>query len=311
MRCARRGVRVGKFSLGRGMETYGVRRFAKKIKPVPSLKGYINVGGIKPNGQTPKFYKEAQIARVEDSDEWTILLDGRPIVTEDRYRLHVPNATIASAIAMEWDMQGEYVKPFVMPMMSLAATAIDVDRQKIIAKLLSYMDTDSICYRVKSPLGLARMQKKFLDPIIKYFREEHGLEIYTTEGINPITQPAETKLKLAQFIEDTNKWELAVLKSVAEVGYSTLLAIAVVHRKMTIKTAYNAAMAERLYQVRKWGEVKGPYGHGIELEYPRLHIASGITFLDMLDSDYAPFGKVHDPSKGKDSAKNKLSKNKK
>jgi hypothetical protein len=51
-----------------------------------------------------------------------------------------------------------------------------------------------------------------------------------------------------------------------------MLGIAVAHRKVGIKGAYNAAMAERLYQIRKFGEVEGPYGHGIELEYSFLHI---------------------------------------
>jgi len=257
------------------------------------LKGMINVGGIKPNGSTKKFYKRAEIGQMDDG--WTVLLDGRPIVTEDKRRLVVPNASVASAIAFEWDAQQEYIKPFIMPMMSIAATAIDVDRKKIIAKLLKYMDTDSMCYRVDSPASLARMQKKYWDPVLNYFRDKHGLEVFTTEGIASISQPAETKLKLAEFIDESTNFELAAIKSVAEVGYSTMLGIAVAHRQMTIKSAYNAAMAERLYQIRRYGEVKGPYGHGIELEYPRLHIASAITFLDLIDGDYAPFARQYNP----------------
>jgi len=260
----------------------------KRIKKF-SLKGMVNVSGIKPNGSTKRFYKEASIAKV-DEDAWTVMLDGRPLVTEDHYQLIVPNATVASAIAFEWDMQGEYVKPFAMPMMSVAATAIDVERKDVVAKLMSFMDTDSLCFRVDSPPALVRMQKKHWDPVLDYFRDEHGLEVLTQVGIVQRPQPVETKLKLTKFIEDCNDFELAVMKTVAEVGCSTMLGIAVVHRKLSVKKAYNAAMADRLYQIRKWGEVKGPFGHGIELEYPRLHIAAGVTFLEMIDEDYAPFG---------------------
>eukprot|EP00467_Chlorarachnion_reptans_P005903 CAMPEP_0114508792 /NCGR_PEP_ID=MMETSP0109-20121206/12824_1 /TAXON_ID=29199 /ORGANISM="Chlorarachnion reptans, Strain CCCM449" /LENGTH=267 /DNA_ID=CAMNT_0001687819 /DNA_START=124 /DNA_END=927 /DNA_ORIENTATION=- len=255
------------------------------MKRVIDTRGMVNVGGIKVNGSTKKFYKEAQIAKMEDG--WTVCLDGRPIITEDRNRLIVPTASCAAAIAYEWDMQGENIKPFVMPMMSLAATAIDVDRKKIVEKLLKYMDTDSLCYRVESPAALKRMQKKYWDPIINYFRDEHGLEVKVTSGITSLSQPVETKLKLAEFIDDTSKFELACLKAVAEVGYSTMLGIAVVHRKVSVKNAYNAAMAERLFQVRRYGEVTGPYGHGIELEHPRLHISSAINFLSFLEDDHA------------------------
>jgi len=249
-------------------------------------KGMVKVSGIKPNGTTKRFYKEVSISPMGDG--WTVMLDGRPLITEDKHRFIVPTASAASAIAYEWDVQGERIKPFVMPLMSLAATAIDVDRKKIVGKLLKYVDTDSLCYRVDSPASLAKMQKKFWDPVLNYFRDEHGLTIYTTEGIASLSQPAETKLEIARFIDETSNFELACLKAVAEVGYSTMLGIAVVHRKVSMKDTYNAAMAERLFQVRKWGEVKGPYGHGIELEYPRLHIASAINFLNFIHDDFAP-----------------------
>lgn len=267
------------------------RHFSKKRKKAVSLKGMVNLGGIKPNGVTKKFYKQASIKPMDDG--FTVCLDGRPLVTEEKRKFVVPNATVASAVAYEWDVQGEYIKPFVMPMMSLAATAIDVDREKIIAKLLSYIDTDAMCYRVDSPSSLARMQKKYWDPILNYYRDNHDMEILTTEGITALTQPMETKTKLAEFIDKTDKWELAAIKSVSEVGCSTMLGIAVAHRKVSLKGAYNASMAERLYQIKRWGEVEGPYGHGVELEYPRLHISSAITMLNMIDADFAPYGVLH------------------
>ncbi len=58
-------------------------------------------------------------------------------------------------------LQDNRIRPFTMPLMSLAATAIDQPkpRQKVTATMLQYLDTDAICCR-EEPGKLADQQAK-------------------------------------------------------------------------------------------------------------------------------------------------------
>ena len=60
-----------------------------------------------------------------------------------------------------FSFQDNRIRPFTMPLMSLAATAIDQPkpRQKVTDTMLQYLDTDAICCR-EEPGKLANHQAK-------------------------------------------------------------------------------------------------------------------------------------------------------
>ena len=69
---------------------------------------------------------------------YQVLLDHRVLRTPARHPLVVPSRALALAIAAEWEWQLKRIQPFTMPLMSLAATAIDQPkgREEVIATLL-------------------------------------------------------------------------------------------------------------------------------------------------------------------------------
>lgn len=80
---------------------------------------------------------------------YQVLLDHRMLRTPARHPLVVPSRALALAIAAEWEWQLKRIQPFTMPLMSLAATAIDQPKQReeVIATLLQYLPTDSVLCR--------------------------------------------------------------------------------------------------------------------------------------------------------------------
>ena len=68
-----------------------------------------------------RAYREATARQVEGG--WGIALDGRPMRTPARHELVVPSAALAEAIAAEWDAQQDEIRPAMMPLTRLAATA--------------------------------------------------------------------------------------------------------------------------------------------------------------------------------------------
>src|SRR5205807_469752 len=72
-------------------------------------------------------------------------------------RLSVPTRGLAEAIAAEWSAQGEEIVPATMPLMQLAATALDrvaPARARTVDQLVRYGETDLLCYRADAPPDL-------------------------------------------------------------------------------------------------------------------------------------------------------------
>src|SRR5689334_8689353 len=89
-----------------------------------------------------RFYTEASVG-----DDLSVRLDGRPIRTPARRPLAAPNATLAQAIADEWQAQHEVVDPAAMPLTRLANAIIDgvVDAQEAVrAQIEKYLGTDLV-----------------------------------------------------------------------------------------------------------------------------------------------------------------------
>ena len=75
------------------------------------------------------------------------------MVFASAWRLHQQDCVLS--------VQDNRIRPFTMPLMSLAATAIDQPkpRQKVTDTMLQYLDTDAICCR-EEPGKLATHQAK-------------------------------------------------------------------------------------------------------------------------------------------------------
>lgn len=110
-----------------------------------------SVGRSDQGSTSPRFYKRATAARDEENEGlWCVKLDGRKLRTPSLkvswtpigYKtqvadpllpilailqvLHLPNAALAHAIAVEWEYQStSSIRAFTMPLMQLATTATD------------------------------------------------------------------------------------------------------------------------------------------------------------------------------------------
>ena len=92
-----------------------------------------------------RFYSEVAIA--EESDGWTVRLDGRAIRTQGGQPQRVPNSALAELLAAEWRDQGETLDPRRFVHRDLADYAIDViapDPESVREGLLAYIETDTL-----------------------------------------------------------------------------------------------------------------------------------------------------------------------
>lgn len=202
-----------------------------------------------------RFYKEVTIVPIEGGFE--IQLDGRPLRSPEQNALNLPNAALSEAMTQEWRDQGEKISPPTMPLTKLAFTATDrvtPNRDAVIEQISAFANSDVICYRATEPGELVKRQKECWDPILQWADAELGAEMRTGEGIGYIAQNFDALDALTAVYSDKSDFHLAALYSLAVIGNSLVIALAVAEGEMSAEDAFQCANCDELYQSEKWGD---------------------------------------------------------
>ncbi len=202
-----------------------------------------------------RFYREAGFAPVEGG--FRLTLDGRPANTPARNPLVLPNADLAQAVAAEWGAQETAIDPATMPLTRLTNTAIDgvaPRRDAVADDLCAYAGTDLLAYRAGAPDRLVAAQAAAWDPVLDWARETFNARLILSEGIMHVTQPPQTVEALERAVRAVeHPFKLAALHTLTTLSGSLLLALAVLHRRLSAGDAWVAAHVDETYQADVWG----------------------------------------------------------
>ena len=227
-----------------------------------------------------RFYKEVNTIWLDDG--FGVALDGKPLKTPGKRDLVVPFETVANAIAKEWREQGENINVNSMPMLRLAATAIDrvaVNRQEVDAVTLKFVETDLLCYRAKQPPELVVRQAKSWQPLLDWAAEELNAPLITTEGISPVIQPHEALSGFKTGLMHLSDLELTAVSGISAATGSLVIGFAVKNGRLTPEEAADTGLLDELFQMEKWG------GDEIAIERhdaTRQEINESARFLELL-----------------------------
>ena len=247
----------------------------------------------------------------EDSCCWYgITLDGRTIRTPLGTPLAVPSATLALAIASEWDAQIKTISPAQMPLMTLVCTTLDQlilpsVRVKWEEELMAYLRNDTTCFQSDATEDrlLSRRQSNAWGNMLQFVESDFGLghapAVATGAGEGLIMSRKrknkafaglphpEALLEKAQtFLESCTAWELAVMQMVTVEAKSFLVGMTMV-KNVTQRDGSNpflsetnkavvASRVEEEFQIENWGLVEG--GH----DYDRLNCSINIHAASFL-----------------------------
>lgn len=202
-----------------------------------------------------RFYKQVSIAPVEGG--FSVLLDGKSVKTPARNVLALPTEKLASAIAAEWQAQGEEVIATTMPLLRLTNSVIDgvaTNREAVIDAVLRFGENDLLCYRAHQPPELTARQRAGWDPVLEWLRRRHGMQMTVAEGLTHVDQTREALAGLRRVLETFDAFALGGLHVVASITGSTVLALAVAEGFASGAQAFELSRIDELYQAEKWGE---------------------------------------------------------
>jgi len=232
---------------------------------------------------TKRFYKLASVVDAEDGGHG-VALDGRPIRTPGGAMLTAPTAGLAEAIAAEWAAQDDEIRPSTMPMMRLAATAIDrigTERATIVDQVAAYGGSDLLCYRAESPAPLIDRQAALWQPILDWAAEVHGARLAVTHGITHVSQDQVALGALRAAVDDLDDCRLAAVSHLTASCGSLVIALAIAARHIGAAEATAASQLDEQWQAEQWGE---------DAEATQRHdnlareIGDAARFMDLLDA---------------------------
>ncbi|HUD28049.1 MAG TPA: ATP12 family protein, partial [Novosphingobium sp.] len=182
---------------------------------------------------------------------------GRGIRTAGGRPQVVPTKALAEALAAEWAGQGETIDPAAFHLRDLADFAIDAvapARDAVIAELVPYAETDTLCYRADPDEALYRRQAEVWEPLLSAFEARLGVRFARISGIMHKPQPDETLARLHEELETCSDFELAALKMLSSLAASLVIALEAIRPDSDAEALWRAAELEADWQVELWGE---------------------------------------------------------
>lgn len=206
-----------------------------------------------------RFYKEATAGEAETpgASGWRLLLDGRAAKTPGRHPLAFPTRALAEAVAAEWAAQVDLIDPRAMPITRIANSIIDgvVPHPAPVAdEIVKYAGSDLLCYRADAPASLVEKQAAAWDPVLAWARDTLGARLILSEGVMHVTQPAGAIAAIRRALPADDGWRIGAVHVVTTLTGSALIAIALLHGRLTADQAWTAAHVDEDFQIAQWGE---------------------------------------------------------
>ncbi|OVA12088.1 ATP12 [Macleaya cordata] len=234
-----------------------------------------------------RFYKQVTTREADDSNGWSVMLDYRTLKTPSKRPLKLPTLSLAKAIAAEWEYQEiDGIRPFTMPLMKLACTALErvpLTRTKTIEHLMKKFHQDLVFCRspddndVSSEV-LERQEEK-IDPLLNWVETEFGFKPVVYSSFFGGKQEDGLVNAVESLLKTTDDCELAAIDAMAAAAHSLVISIGIFRGRLTIEEAIELVRLEEDLQVDRWGLVEG--GHDVDVADLKVQISSAAVFLGL------------------------------
>jgi chaperone required for assembly of F1-ATPase len=210
-----------------------------------------------------------------------IALDDRPLRTPAAHPLIVPSRALADAIAAEWQAQGDMIVPATLPMSQLANGVIDriaPDAARIVDQLAAYAETDLLCHWAEGPDELVLRQRHHWQPVLDWSATDLDARLQPVAGIMAQRQPEAALAALRTVVAALDPFALGALNVLTTGTGSLLIGLAVVHGRLALDEAWQAAQVDEAYQAEKWGEDAEAVARRAAI---KADLAAAVRFLEL------------------------------
>lgn len=204
-----------------------------------------------------RFYSSAATELSENGSNWLVTLDGRNVRTPGKTVLALPNETLATMVAEEWNAAGDTIDIGAMVHCGLANAAIDhaANNPEAFRKdLLAFGETDTLCYRAEPGDALLARQDEMWEPLTIWAETTFGIRLNRVSGVMHTPHPPETAVRYAEILMEMCPFQLVALSRIAALSGSLIIALAALDANRSADTLWSAANLEEDWQAELWGQ---------------------------------------------------------
>jgi chaperone required for assembly of F1-ATPase len=200
-----------------------------------------------------RFFAAAHVEEVDG--KFRLLLDGRTARTPARGFLAVPTRPLAAALCAEWEAQTEVIDPTHMPLTRLINSIIDgvaAALGPVADEVVKYLGSDLLLYRAERPQRLVERQAQLWDPLLDWADTALGARFVPSAGIIFTPQPAQALARVRAGLP-LDPWRLGAVHAITTLTGSALIALAVLHGRLSAEEAWHAAHVDEDFNLDTWG----------------------------------------------------------
>lgn len=202
----------------------------------------------------------------------------KPAQTPAKNPFVLPTSALNDAIEKEWAG-----KEKTKPLTQLAYTAIDRianSKEAVVEALMTYVDTDTLCYRSLDSQDLHELQKVQWTPVLTWSSGKLGAIWQTTGSVMPVDQSEALHQEMQRYLLSLNEFQLAALSIISSLCSSLVLGMAVVEKHVSAKEAFRLSRLEEESQAARWGRDEEADKRAAKMEVETLDAG---RFLNLLD----------------------------
>jgi chaperone required for assembly of F1-ATPase len=229
-----------------------------------------------------RFYRTASARREQGG--YGVALDEKSMRSPAGRAFLLPTGRLAEAIAAEWQAQGEQIKPAAMPLMQLAATAIDRVADMpgaTVASVTGFAATDLVCYRADNPRSLVERQEQHWQPLVDWARLHYDAPFIVVTGVMPRPQPPEALRAIEAAVAALEPFRLTALASATSAAGSVVLGLALLEGRLSAAQVHELSMLDETFQIERWGMDEEAARRRADL---RTEIEAAERFLGLLQA---------------------------
>jgi ATP synthase F1 complex assembly factor 2 len=136
------------------------------------------------------------------------------------------------------------------------------ERKNTIDRLLKYIKTDSVIYRMGEPSELVQLQNDYLNPIVHHVKQTYGYSLIVTDSLFAVQQPHGMVEAMSKKLESLSAIQLSAFEKATMYSKSFFIPLALMDNVITVEQAMNASRVELIHQLKKWGTV--PESHPLD-----------------------------------------------
>ena len=202
-----------------------------------------------------RVYRRTSVRREEAG--FAVLLDDSLLRSPGRRALCVPTESMAQAIAMEWDAQGEELDTTTLRLTKLAGRAVDMsaaERTHVEATVSAYVETDLVSHRAEGPADLVASQAAAWDPLLEWAAREFSTAPQIAVGVIPAPTDKSLVACYTEVVAGLDLYELVSVQDLTALAGSLIIALAVAKQEIDDDRAWLVSQIDENHRVSGWGD---------------------------------------------------------